>query len=93
MSRVLSTDQARTSIDRIRVLATQQLTGELQDLTSHGRVLSDPNVWDGVEALRFRAETWPSVETALRQAITALQGLQQQVQVINQNIMVAGGNG
>jgi uncharacterized protein YukE len=92
MSRVLSTDQARSSIDRIRTLANEQLTGELQALQSEGSMLSDPNVWDGVEAGRFRSDTWPSVDAALKQAVGALQGLQQQIQVINQNIMAAGGN-
>ena len=92
MSRVLSTDQARTSIDRIRSLANDQLTGELRALQSEGSMLSDPNVWDGMEASRFRSSTWPSVDSALKQAVAALQGLQQQIQVINQNIMTAGGN-
>jgi len=92
MNRVLSTDQARSSIDRIRGLANEQLTGDLKALQTEGAMLSDPNIWDGVEAGRFRAETWPNVDRALQQAVAALQSLQQQVQVINQNIMTAGGN-
>ena len=93
MSRVLSTDQARISIDRIRGLANEQLTGDLRALQAEGAMLSDPNIWDGIEASRFRSETWPNVDRALLQAVSALQSLQQQVQVINQNIMTAGGNG
>jgi len=92
MNRVLSTDQARTSIDRIRSLANDQLTGDLRALQAEGATLSDPNVWDGIEAGRFRGDTWPAVDGALQQAVAALQGLQQQVQIINQNIMTAGGN-
>lgn len=93
MTRVLSTDQARASIERIRSLANDQLTAELSALQAEGATLSDPNVWDGMEAARFRADTWPSVDSALKQAVTALQSLQQHAQAINQNIMVAGGNG
>jgi len=92
MTRVLSTDQARASIDRIRSLANDQLTSELSALQAEGSTLSDPNIWDGIEAARFRGDTWPSVDSALKQAVSALQSLQQQVQVINQNIMAAGGN-
>jgi len=92
MNRVLSTDQARSSIDRIRSLANEQLTGDLKSLQTEGATLSDPNVWDGIEAGRFRGETWPNVDRALQQAVAALQSLQQQVQIINQNIMTAGGN-
>ena len=81
------------SIDRIRSLANEQLTGDLRALQSAGAMLSDPNIWDGIEAGRFRSDTWPNVERAPQQAVSALQTLQQQVQVINQNIMTAGGNG
>ena len=92
MSRVLSTEQARVAIDRIRALANERLVAELRTLSAEGATLSDPNVWDGVEAMRFRSDTWPGVDNALHQAVAALQSLQQQVQVINHNIMAAGGN-
>ncbi|MDG2262386.1 MAG: pyrophosphorylase [Actinomycetota bacterium] len=92
MTRVLSTDQARASIDRIRSLANDQLTSDLSALQAEGSTLSDPNIWDGLEAARFRGDTWPSVDRALKQAVSALQSLQQQAQSINQNIMAAGGN-
>ena len=54
MTRVLSTDQARASIDRIRSLANDQLTSDLSALQAEGSTLSDPNIWDGLEAARFR---------------------------------------
>jgi uncharacterized protein YukE len=91
--RVLSTDQAKTSIARMQAIIASGLAGELSGLQAEGRMLSDPSVWDGVEATRFRSDTWPSVSRALVQCVDALEALQQHISRVNQNIMTAGGNG
>ena len=93
MTRVLSTDTARSSVERLRSLVDDRLTSELRAVQVEGATLSDPDVWDGVEAARFRADTWPRVDHALQAAVAELQALQQQVQMITANIMAAGGNG
>ncbi|HEC10459.1 MAG TPA: pyrophosphorylase [Acidimicrobiales bacterium] len=92
MSRVLSTDQARQAVANLGRIVDGDLVGQLGALRAEGATLSDPNVWDGMEAARFRGETWPQAESALRQMIEALQQLRTYVQTINQNIMTAGGN-
>ena len=90
--RVLSTDHARAAVGRVQAIVDSELVERLARLRAEGATLSDPNVWDGMEATRFRSELWPSTSAALQQAIEALQHLQARVQIINHNIMVAGGN-
>jgi hypothetical protein len=92
-TRVLSTDQARSSIVRMQAIIHSGLPGELTALHNEGRVLSDPAIWDGVEAARFRSDTWPATARALAQCIDALEVLQVHIARVNQNIMTAGGNG
>jgi len=91
--RVLSTEQAKVSIARMQAIIGSGLAQELNGLQAEGRILSDPGVWDGLEATRFRSDTWPSVSRALAQCVDALDALQQHIARVNQNIMAAGGNG
>ena len=89
--RVLSTDTARQSISKMQTIITGALAEQISALNSEGQTLSDPNVWDGALAQRFRGE-WPQMNSSLQKAKEAVEQLRQQIQTINQNIMTAGGN-
>jgi hypothetical protein len=91
-TRVLSTEQAKVSVQRLQAILSNELLQQLARVGDEGRTLSDPNVWDGMQATRFRSELWPPTKAALDNAVEALHQLQQSSQAINQNIMQAGGN-
>lgn len=93
MSRVLSTEQAKTAITQIQAIINGGLAEQIAKLDAQGRVLSDPNVWDGQLAQSFRDSTWPQTKSALDKAKVELDQLREQLQKISQNIMQAGGNG
>ena len=92
MSRVLSTEQAKTAITQMQAIINGGLTEQISKLDAQGKVLSDPNVWDGQLAQAFRGDTWPQTKSALDKAKTELDQLREQLQRIAQNIMQAGGN-
>jgi hypothetical protein len=92
-ARVLSTGEARSAIVAMQSIISSGLTGQLQALNAQGNRLSDANVWDGMEAVRFRSDLWPQITKALHQAVEALTELQTYIAQVNQNIMAAGGNG
>ena len=92
MSRVLSTDQAKTAITQIQALINGGLSEQISKLDAQGKILSDPNVWDGQLAQTFRGDTWPQTKSALDKAKVELDQLREQLQRIAQNIMQAGGN-
>ena len=92
MSRVLSTDQAKTAITQIQAIISAGLTEQISKLDAQGKILSDPNVWDGQLAQTFRGDTWPQTRSALEKAKSELDQLRDQLQRIAQNIMQAGGN-
>ena len=50
MSRVLSTEQAKTAIQQMQAIINGGFTDQISQLDSQGRTLSDPNVWDGNRA-------------------------------------------
>ena len=89
--RVLSTDEAKASIQRIQSIVGGGLADQISQLNSEGTKLSQPDVWDGPLAEQFRGDIWPSTKTALDKARTELEELQQKLQTIAQNIMAAGG--
>jgi uncharacterized protein YukE len=89
-TRVLSTATAKESIAQVRSIIDGGLTTQITQLKSRGQTLSDPNVWDGRLAQRFRGELWPQTEQALQRMIEALTQLQGQVDQITTNIMDAG---
>lgn len=91
MSRVLSTETARTSITRMKSLIDSGLAEQINQLHREGTTLSDPNVWDGQLAAQFRGD-WSQMNATLNQLKEQLNQLQQQINTINQNIMTAGGN-
>ena len=91
MSRVLSTQEARSAISQIQGIVQGGLTDQIRQLDSQGQVLSDPNVWDGPLAQQFRGDVWPSTKSALENALRELEELRTQLDQIATNIFVAGG--
>jgi hypothetical protein len=91
MSRVLSTEQAKTAIQQIQAIINGGFTDQISQLDAQGRVLSDPNVWDGPLASQFRGSTWPETKAALDKARTELEQLRGQLNQISSNIFTAGG--
>ncbi|ALD62777.1 pyrophosphorylase [Glutamicibacter soli] len=91
MSRVLSTEQAKTSIQQLQAIINGGFTDQINQLDAQGRTLSDPNVWDGPLAIQFRSTTWPETKAALDKARTELEQLRGQLSQISQNIFTAGG--
>ena len=59
MSRVLSTEQAKSAIQQMQAIINGGFTDQITQLDSQGRTLSDPNVWDGPLAEKFRGSSWP----------------------------------
>lgn len=90
-SRVLSTEEAKQAITRVKNLIEGGLTEQIQALDGQGKILSDPNVWDGPLASQFRSSTWPETKSALDKAKQELDELHQQLQKISQDIFSAGG--
>jgi hypothetical protein len=64
---------------------------QITQLDSQGRILSDPNVWDGPLAANFRGSTWPETKSALDRAKQQLEELRNQLDRISQDIFTAGG--
>ncbi|GAB3787709.1 pyrophosphorylase [Nocardioides ungokensis] len=91
MSRVLSTEQAKSSIQQMQAIINGGFTDQISQLDSQGRTLSDPNVWDGPLAEKFRGSTWPETRAALEKAKAELEDLRGQLNQISQNIFSAGG--
>lgn len=89
--RVLSTEQAKSAIQQLQAIINGGFTDQISQLDAQGKTLSDPNVWDGPLAERFRSSTWPETRMALDKARTELEELRGQLSQISQNIMTAGG--
>jgi uncharacterized protein YukE len=92
-ARVLSTDQAKTAIQQVQAIINGGLSEQITRLDAQGKILSDPNVWDGPLAQQFRDQTWPETKSALDRAHQELDSLREQLARIAQNIMTAGGGG
>jgi hypothetical protein len=90
--RVLSTETARATIQRMEAILAGELEQQVQQLERQGQLLSDPNVWDGRAANDFRSNVWPQARTALDHTVRTLEELRIAVQKVNSNIMAAGGN-
>jgi len=91
MSRVLSTEQAKSAISQVQNIINGGLTDQITALDGQGKILSDPNVWDGPLASQFRGSTWPETKAALDKAKSELEQLHQQLSKISQDIFSAGG--
>ena len=87
--RVLSTQEAITSAQRLQQILSGSLTSDLRQLQQLGTTLSTPTEWDGPQAQKFRSE-WPSQSQAMQRAITNLESLQKWAQQVVQNILRAG---
>jgi uncharacterized protein YukE len=90
-TRVLSTEQAKTSIKKIQSIVNGGLADEIQKLDSEGKTLSQPDVWDGPLASQFRDQIWPETKAALDKAKQELDDLRDQLDKISADIMRAGG--
>jgi uncharacterized protein YukE len=89
--RVLSSDTARSSIQRFQAIVNGPLVEQIGALHTEGQALSDPNNWDGALAQEFRG-TWDTTHQQLLRVKEQLEELRQRVARINQDIMTAGGN-
>ena len=90
--RILSTQEAKTAINQIQSIITGGLTDQIAKLDGQGKILSDPNVWDGPLAETFRNSTWPETKSALDKARQELEELRGQLDKIAANIFSAGGS-
>ncbi|MGN6198178.1 pyrophosphorylase [Humibacter sp.] len=90
-SRVLSTEAAKAAISQIQSIINGGLTDQISALDAQGKILSEPNNWDGPLAETFRNDTWPSTNTALKNAIQKLDELHRELKTISTNIFTAGG--
>jgi len=90
-SRVLSTDAAKAAIGQIQSIINGGLTDQIAALDSQGKILSEPNNWDGPLAETFRNDTWPTTNAALKNALQKLDELHSELKTISTNIFTAGG--
>ena len=91
MSRVLSTEQAKSAINQVQSIISGGFTDQISALDAQGKILSDPNTWDGPLAAQFRGSTWPETKAALDKARQELEELRTQLDKISQDIFAAGG--
>ncbi len=91
--RVLSTEAARSAIQRMQAILSGELEAQVTQLKRQGDILADPNVWDGPYASQFRGSIWAETSHALDRTVKALDDLRTAVQRVNENIMSAGGGG
>jgi uncharacterized protein YukE len=89
--RVLSTEEAKTAIRQLQSIIAGGFTDHISQMDAQGRVLSDPNVWDGPLASQFRSSTWPQTKSALDRAKDELEQLRGQLDKIAADIFSAGG--
>jgi uncharacterized protein YukE len=90
MARVLSTDAAKQSIQKMQQIINGPLLEQIEALNKEGGILSDSNVWDGRLAQQFRGQ-WPETHNTLMKTKAALEELRANTEKINRNIMTAGG--
>lgn len=91
MSRVLTSQEAKDAIQKIQGIIDGGFTDQISQLDAQGKILSDPNVWDGPLASQFRSSVWPETKTALDKVASELQELRAKLDQISQNIFTAGG--
>ncbi|MBC7761868.1 MAG: pyrophosphorylase [Candidatus Saccharibacteria bacterium] len=92
-SRVLSTEAAKAAITQINSIIGGGLTDQISALDAQGKILSEPNNWDGPLAETFRNDTWPTTNAALKNAVQKLEQLHSELKTISNNIFTAGGGG
>jgi len=89
--RVLSTQAARDAIQKMQSIINGPLLDQFAALNREAQTLSDPNIWDGNLARKFRGD-WDMTRQSLDKTRQFLEELRANIQQINENIMTAGGN-
>lgn len=89
--RVLSSPEAIERAEVMRRVVEQGLVEQLTTLNDAAGRLSEPSVWDGPHARRFR-ETWADVAPRLEQARVDLADLRARIDAICTDILLAGGS-
>jgi len=72
------TASGRNAIDKMKRAIDGDLLSNVETLAREGKVLSDPTVWQGKAASRFRSE-WPEIEQKLRKMRQELLELQNRI--------------
>ncbi|MDO4259246.1 MAG: hypothetical protein Q4C87_06980 [Actinomycetaceae bacterium] len=89
--RVLASPEAQSSIATMQGIIDGGLGDQIAKLDAEGNKLSDPNVWDGPLAERFRSSTWPDTSGALKKVQQELLELRAYLEQVQREIMAAGG--
>jgi hypothetical protein len=84
------TAEAHVHITQLLNLLQGPLNDVLNQISSNGSALSDPNIWSGPAASNFANVIWPQAQTQLSQVQSSLGQVQQQVSGILNNITQAG---
>ena len=87
--RVLATQAAEQAANQL-VPAIQQLRAEIAKIQNLGRTLTNPNEWDGPDAVKFRTSWDPDV-TRLQQTDDQMAQLEQRAKAQIIAIRQAGG--
>lgn len=89
--RVLASPEAIEQAEVMRRVVEQGLVEQLATLNQAAGRLSDPEVWDGPHAVRFRG-VWAEVAPRLEQARADLADLRSRIDAICSQILAAGGS-
>lgn len=87
--RVLATQAAEQAANQL-VPAIQQLRADIAKVQNLGKTLTDPNQWDGPDAVKFRTSWDPDV-TRLQQTDDQMAQLEQRAKAQITAIRQAGG--
>ena len=75
---VMITPTGRDAIDKMKRAIDSDLLNNIQTLADKGQTLSNPSVWEGQAANKFRGE-WPEIERSLRRMHEQLTELQRRI--------------
>ena len=89
--RVLTTVRAEQAIMSMKRIIDGGLADQLKALDAQCRILSDPSVWDGETAIKFRKDVWPATKAALDKARAQLDELRGSMGKVSGEIFKAGG--
>ena len=89
MARVLATQYADQSARHMAGLISD-LLHKFNDLQAQGKILSDPNQYDGPDAVHFRGD-WAKDSKNLQTSINDLEHVRATAQSVIDNILQAGG--
>jgi hypothetical protein len=87
---VRSTPEAVNAIDDLAATINGPLLTHFEEVRRYGRVLRDPENWDGRTAAEFRASIWPSYERTLTELHVQLDKLKTRLGEIQAEIISAG---